>query len=503
MPRTGSRAGLWAARVLLAGAVLVLVAVGLGPLTGTYRLATVLTGSMAPGMPAGSMAVLVPVDPAAVRVGDVITYEAPLPDHRVVTHRVVDIVAGGPHPVLRTKGDANAAADPWTARLSGSPAWRRVAVVPRAGTVIRALRAAPVHRATVRLIPLMLLTVMLLGIWFPRLEPARRVAVVVTVALVAAVPAAMAAFTKSASAATTLGSAPDWTAPTASTTTIAKQTGYLAGSIKQGIAYYLYANVADNGNPASGVSTVKADLSALTAGQTNVSLTAGSYAINGVSYNYRSAALTAPSPLTAGSKGYTITSTDVLGYSGPQSFTTTVDNTPPSAFDIQTANHAGGAQGTAEIGDTISFTYSEPIDPQSILPGWTGASTNVVVHLEDGGCLLNLLVKLCNDDSFEIYNGASPLATIGPINLRDPDYIGGGLIGTSGDAIFGASGTPSTMVQSGSSIVVTLGTRSGAGADPGGSTTMQWDPPTTPYDAAGNALDGVARNEQGGSDREF
>ncbi|HVW34253.1 MAG TPA: signal peptidase I [Acidimicrobiia bacterium] len=496
-------AGHWAGRVLLAGALLVLLAVGVGPLTGTYRLATVLTGSMAPGMPAGSMAVLVPIDPAAVRVGDVITYQAPLPDHRVVTHRVTEILAGGPHPVLRTKGDANATADPWTARLSGSPAWRRVGVVPWAGTAIRALRAAPVHRATVRLVPLVLLTVMLLGIWFPRLAPARRVAVVVTVAMVAAVPAALAAFTKSTSASHTVGSAPDWTAPTVSTTTIAKQTGYLAGSVKQGIAYYLYANVADNGNPASGVSTVKADLSALTATQTNVPLTSGSYSVNGVSYNYRSGALTSANPLAAGSKSYSITSTDVLGYSGTQSFSTTVDNTAPSAFDIQTTNHAGGTAGTAEIGDTISFTYSEPIDPQSILPGWTGGSTNVVVHLEDGGCLLNLLVKLCSDDSFEVYNGANPLATLGPVDLNDPDYIGGGLLGTLGDALFGATGTPSTMVRSGNSIVITLGTRSGSAVDQGGTTTMQWDPPTTPYDAAGNALDGVARNEQGGSDREF
>ena len=45
-------------------AALVLLVAGLGPLTGAYRLATVLSGSMGPGMPTGSVAVLVPVDPA-------------------------------------------------------------------------------------------------------------------------------------------------------------------------------------------------------------------------------------------------------------------------------------------------------------------------------------------------------------------------------------------------------------------------------------------------------
>jgi hypothetical protein len=325
----------------------------------------------------------------------------------------------------------------------------------------------------------------------------------VAVALVAAVPAALAAFTQTTAASNSLGSAADWTAPSVSTATIAKQTGYLAGAIRQGIGYYAYANVADNGNPASGISTVRADLSAVTAGQTNVTLTSGSYSVNGVSYNYRSGLLTAGDPLSAGSKGYTITSTDQLSYAGQQDFSTTVDNTAPSAADIQTANHAGGSSGVAEIGDTISFTFSEQIDPQSILAGWTGASTNVIVLLHDGGCVLNLLVKICGDDSFEVYNGGSPLATIGPVDLKDPDYLGGGLIGGVSDAVFGSGGTPSTMVQSGASVVITLGTRSGSSPDQGGTTTTEWDSAASPYDAAGNTATGNVRTEQGASDREF
>jgi signal peptidase I len=493
----------WAARLVLGGAVLVLAAVSLGSLTGTYRLAAVLSGSMGPGMPVGSLAVLIPVDPAAVGVGDVITFHAPLPARPVITHRVVEIVKPGPFPVLRTKGDANDSVDPWEVRLTGDRAWRRQAVVPHAGTLFRALRSAPVHRFTFRLLPLLLLTGMLLSIWFPRRSPSNTVAVGVAVTLVAAVPAALAAFTQNTAASNSLGSAPDWTAPVVSATTIAKQTGYLAGAIKQGISYHAYANVADNGNPASGISTVQADLSAVTAGQTNVTLTSGSYSVNGVNYNYRSGLLTAGNPLSAGSKGYAITSTDQLGYAGQQTFSTTVDNTAPSAADIQTANRAGGSSGLAETGDTISFTFSEQIDPQSILAGWTGAATNVIVRLHDGGCVLNLLVKLCGDDSFEIYNGASPLATIGPVDLKDPGYLGGGLLGGVSDAVFGSGGTASTMVQSGASIVITLGTRSGSTPDQGGTTTTEWDPPTSPYDAAGNTATGTVRTEQGGSDREF
>jgi signal peptidase I len=497
------QAGQWAARLFLAAAGLVLAVVSLGPLTGAYRLATVLSGSMGPGMPVGSAAVLVPVDPAGVHVGDVITFHAPTDERPVVTHRVVEIVEPGPRPVLRTKGDANVSTDPWEARLTGDRAWRRVAVIPYGGTLFRALRSAPVHHFTFRVLPLLLLTGMLAAIWLPNRRRTRALPIAAALALVAAGPAALAAFTQTASASNSLGTAPDWTAPTVSTTTVAKQTGYLAGAIKQGIGYYLYANVADNGNPAAGISTVRADLSALTAGQTNVTLASGSYSVNGIAYNYRSGLLTAANPLSAGSKGYTITSVDQLSYTGQQSFSATVDNTAPSAFDIQTANRVGGTTGVAEAGDSVSFTFSEPIDPHSILPGWTGASTNVIVHLHDGGCLLNLLVKVCADDSFEIYNGASPLGTIGPVSLKNPDYLGGGLLGGVSDAVFGSTGTPSTMVQSGSSIVVTLGTRSGSSPDQGGTTTTQWASASSPYDAAGNSATGNTRSEQGGSDREF
>jgi hypothetical protein len=59
------------------------------------------------------------------------------------------------------------------------------------------------------------------------------------------------------------------------------------------------------------------------------------------------------------------------------------------------------------------------------------------------------------------------------------------------------------MVQSGASVVITLGTRSGSSPDQGGTTTTEWDSAASPYDAAGNTATGNVRTEQGGSDREF
>ncbi|HVL50533.1 MAG TPA: signal peptidase I, partial [Actinomycetota bacterium] len=204
-----------------------------------------------------------------------------------------------------------------------------------------------------------------------------------------------------------------------------------------------------------------------------------------------------------GTRLYSITSIDLAGNTRTQSnLSVGVDNTAPFASDIQTAN-GGGTAGRAEAGDTITFTFSEQIDPQSVLAGWTGTSTNVVVRLIDGGCTLNLLVKVCSNDSFDVRNASnSATLPLGSVNLNNSDYHGGGLIGTSSPLTFGATGTPSTMVQSGSVITITLGTGSDT-ADTGGTTTMTWSPSTVPFDAAGNNMSSASRNEQGASDREF
>jgi hypothetical protein len=234
-------------------------------------------------------------------------------------------------------------------------------------------------------------------------------------------------------------------------------------------------------------------------GGTALTLTPGFYSTGGIPYNYKSALQTAMA--TPGTT-YSILSTfDVAGNTQSQSnHSVLLDNTAPAAAGIQTAN-GGSTAGKAETGDTIVFTYSERIDPHSIVSGWTGSSTNVVVRLIDGGCVaLNLL---CEDDSFQIFNaGNSAALPLGIVNLNNHGYHGGGLGGTQPALTFGASGTASTMVQSGSMITITLGTASGS-ADTGSSTTMQWSPSTTAYDAAGNNASGSSINESGTSDREF
>jgi len=281
---------------------------------------------------------------------------------------------------------------------------------------------------------------------------------------------------------------PDFVPPTA-TAVIAKSSGYSTGFIRQGGTYYVYANFTDTGNPASGFSSATADVHTITTGQTTVALASGSFSAGGTSYSYRSAQLTAGSPLAAGSYNYTITSVDVASNSGTQTFSVTVDNTAPSGSDVQTTNVGGGTNGRAELGDTITLTYSEAMDPGSILSGWSGASQNILVQVTNGGA---------GNDTITFFTNVSPFPQIplGSINLGRTDY-------TTGNVTFGFSGTPSTMVMSGSSITITLGTASAADTTAAATGTMTWTPSATATDAAGNACSTTAKNETGAADKDF
>jgi hypothetical protein len=300
------------------------------------------------------------------------------------------------------------------------------------------------------------------------------------------------------SAANSLAAAPDFRAPTASASVILKSQGGTPGYIKKGGAYTALANVTDTGNPASGVSSVTGNVSTVTAGQTAAALSAGSFSAGGVSYNRGSASLTAGASLTEGTKTYSLTSTDVAGNVGTQSsFSVVVDNTAPTGSDVQTTNVSGGTVGMAQTGDTIVFTFSEPIEPTSILAGWTGASTNVVVRIADGGAL-------GGNDAVTIRNSAnSAQLPFGSVDLGRSDYRST-FLGLGGDISFGVTGTPSTMVMSGNQVTVTLGTRDDSTTNTaGGNGTMSWGPVATPYDRAANVMTTGAVSESGGADKEF
>ena len=128
--------------IVLTMCLLIFVLLALGPHVLGYRTSTMLTGSMEPGIMPGDVVVTAPRPAADIAVGDVISYQIPVEDHRVETHRVTEVIHQDDGTLaIRTKGDANDNVDPWVAVLEDDTVWEMQAVVPKLGTVIRAMRS--------------------------------------------------------------------------------------------------------------------------------------------------------------------------------------------------------------------------------------------------------------------------------------------------------------------------------------------------------------------------
>jgi len=166
--RIGGLVAPWLVRGLVALAVLTFALLAVGPHVLGYRTMTMLTGSMAPEINPGDVTIVTPIAVSEVTEGMVITYHRPIEDHSLVTHRVISVEQAADGTVtIQTKGDANEAADPWTATLDGDTAYQVRAVVPLLGHVIEALRAPVVTQALLYGAPTLLVGWLLLTIWRP------------------------------------------------------------------------------------------------------------------------------------------------------------------------------------------------------------------------------------------------------------------------------------------------------------------------------------------------
>ena len=96
--------------VILVFVILALVLGLLLPFLFGGKWVMILSGSMTPALEVGGLALTWPVDPATVKVSDVITYEAPADPDVMVAHRVIEVL-DGESLGFQTKGDANEEAD--------------------------------------------------------------------------------------------------------------------------------------------------------------------------------------------------------------------------------------------------------------------------------------------------------------------------------------------------------------------------------------------------------
>jgi hypothetical protein len=273
----------------------------------------------------------------------------------------------------------------------------------------------------------------------------------------------------------------DRTAPVVVGATIAKSTGGIDGTIRQGGTYHVYANVSD---PVAGVASVTANVTNITTGVTSLNLVAGSYTVDGVTYGYRSVVQTANAVLAAGSKTFTVRGTDTAGNaSAATSFSVVVDNTAPSGADVQSAN-GGATVGKPEAGDVVTLDLSEAMEPASFIAGWNGTATTVTVRIVNAG----------GSDQLQVYNAGNTaqLTAFGSIRLDSTAYVTATV-----------SFTGSTAVLVGDVVTITLGTPNGATGTSAANTRMRWTTAAGATDVAGNACTVANINEGGANDRDF
>ncbi len=202
-----------------------------------------------------------------------------------------------------------------------------------------------------------------------------------------------------------------------------------------------------------------------------------------------------PALLVSGTYTVTATQTDAAGNTGvsaPVTFTT--DSVKPTALALSTANGAGGGQvaGRLDSGDSISFPYSEAMDPATILAGWSGAATPVNARFINTGA----------NDGLTLLNAAAT-ATLG---------IAGGTTTTSGvrfgvDFVSANVTFSATMTLSADkkTVTIVLGTPDlPANIKPGpvAASNSAWTVNTAAHDLAGNAVTAGTVNETD-NDRDF
>jgi hypothetical protein len=176
------------------------------------------------------------------------------------------------------------------------------------------------------------------------------------------------------------------------------------------------------------------------------------------------------------------------GYSATE--TRRVDNLVPTAVDVQTTN-GGATQGKIETGDTITFTYSEEIDPGTILAGWNGTTPQAMflafTHAGSGDRL-----TFYGPDPFPVLAlGPSPTVNLGA------DFV------PSGGSNFNG-----TLTRSGASFTITVGTfasGSAPNAAQAAARDMVWTPSAAAKDWVNKAVTVANRTETnaGAADRDF
>lgn len=163
-----------------------------------------------------------------------------------------------------------------------------------------------------------------------------------------------------------------------------------------------------------------------------------------------------------------------------------VDKAVPTAGDIQAIN-GSGTRGRIDSGDKITYSFSEPVTPQSVLSSWDGSSSrSVTVTFSDNGAGAT--------ERISSITASGVTVNLGTVNF-----------GSSGNAgyLSGTGTATADMTMSGSTVTLSLNGGPTTATTASGSTTLVWLPSSAVKDSAGNTMAVTAAQESGAIDLDF
>jgi chitinase len=313
----------------------------------------------------------------------------------------------------------------------------------------------------------------------------KRLAVIGALAALAAagsgVGLSSAAFTAKSQSTATFGAASDWVAPDVSVVSPADGALLRSGSVTvRGAAG------TDDGDSA----TIAVSLYGGSDATGSPVLTRTASRFGGYWY----ASLTS---LGDGTYTILVTQSDGAGNTGRAARTFTVDTTGPTRVSAK-AENGSGTPGRLDAGDTITFTYSEAIDPDTVLSGWSGTSAATVKVR-----FFNNVAS--NTDGFTVLDSGSAAS----VKLDAANTNGAGVtLGSGANYVSNTVNFTGTMTRSadGKSFAIVLGSVDNSSRvlkSQANSATLTWTPKSGPTDLAGNALANTNSWTESASARHF
>ncbi|XAS72103.1 hypothetical protein VUN82_24030 [Micrococcaceae bacterium Sec5.1] len=187
-----------------------------------------------------------------------------------------------------------------------------------------------------------------------------------------------------------------------------------------------------------------------------------------------------------GTINYSARATDAAGNTGPAgTATSTKDVSSPTVTGVQLNNVSGGTLGKMEKGDSVTISFSEPVNPTTICSIWANNTTNV--QTQAGNNADNVVVNVVNVSST---SSALTVTGAGCPTLRFGSVALGGNYTDSALSFSGNGNNASSLSwnPAARTLTITLG-----GGTAGGNTVSTSPTPVPSYTPASGITD-IASN---------